>query len=206
MRVSAFFFLYLLSRTCSALYAWLRLQTDSLLLLCHSSTLLCFPLSSFFFTTVQCAAFLRGVLTSGWRFLPIAFARCDGTVCSPVGASRLHRNRLHRNRLQCVCRGETGVRVEVCVCSQRVLVWPSGHWEVGTLEGHHLFFLFAWSLFFGSEESAGLQLLTEQCERAFFSSCAHFLDDAGHLNVVLRSSTPVPGGKPRTSLLRFRAM
>lgn len=65
----------------------------------------------------------------------------------------------------------------VCVCSQRVLVWPSGHWEVGTLKGHHLFFLCAWSLFFGSEESAGLRLLTEQCERAFFfQSCAQLLE------------------------------
>ena len=31
-------------------------------------------------------------------------------------------------------------------------------------------------------------------------------NDAGHLNVVLRSSTPVPRGKPRASLLRSRAI
>ena len=41
------------------------------------------------------------------------------------------------------------------------------------------------------------------CAFLFYEVLAH--NDAGHLNVVLRSGAPVPRGKPRASLLRARA-
>ena len=41
------------------------------------------------------------------------------------------------------------------------------------------------------------------CAFLFYEVLAR--NDAGHLNVVLRSGAPVPRGKPRASLLRARA-